>query len=174
MIYLLFVKILIYKKKTKMKQILIFIFFFIGVINTHAQQTSLSSGNNATGLGGSTSYSVGQVVYTTNIGTTGSMAQGVQQPYEISTLGNDNFPDIVVKWSAYPNPTSNQITLEIENYDVTNLNYQMIDLSGKIIETNKITQDQTNIDMSNRVTSIYFITIVENNKTLKTFKIIKN
>lgn len=157
-----------------MKQIFIFIFFFIGVINTHAQQTSLSAGNNATGLGGSTSYSVGQVVYTTNIGTTGSMAQGVQQPYEIFTLGNDNFPNIVVKWSAYPNPTSNQITLEIENYDVTNLNYQMIDLSGKIIETNKITQDQTNIDMSNRVTSIYFITIVENNKTLKTFKIIKN
>ena len=65
------------------------------------------------------------------------------------------------------------LILDIENYDVSNLSYQMIDLSGKIIQTNKITQDKTNIDLSNRVKSIYFVAIIENNKTLKTFKIIK-
>lgn len=143
------------------------------ISNTYAQQASVSAGNNATGSGGSVSYSVGQVVYTTQIGTTGLVAQGVQQPYEFFSLGTDNFSDIVLKWNAYPNPTSNLLTLEIINYDVSSLSYLMIDLSGKIIETNKITQDKTEIDMSHRVSSTYLVTLIENNKTLKTFKIIK-
>mgnify|MGYP000944341169 CR=1 FL=1 len=156
-----------------MKYIFFYTIFFFMISNTHAQQASVSAGNNATGSGGSVSYSVGQVVYTTQTGTTGSITQGVQQPYEISSLGTDNFSDIVLKWSAYPNPTVNILTLDIKNYDLSSLSYEMIDLSGKIIETYKITQEETDIDMSNKVSSIYFIAIIENNKTIKTFKIIK-
>ena len=155
----------------KTVNIIIAIFFIQTSIN--AQQTALAASNNATGSGGVASYSVGQIVYTANMGTTGFMTQGVQQPYEISALGTDNFPEMVLKFSVYPNPTIDMLILDIENYDVSNLSYQMIDLSGKIIQTNKITQDKTNIDLSNRVKSIYFVAIIENNKTLKTFKIIK-
>jgi len=43
-----------------------------------AQDSTNSSGGNATGSGGTVAYSVGQVVYTTNTGTNGSLAQGVQ------------------------------------------------------------------------------------------------
>lgn len=156
-----------------MKHIYFYILFFIIIFNTHAQQTTVSVGNTTIDEGGSASYSIGQVVYTTHIGTNGSMAEGVQQPYEFFSLGTDNFSDIVLKWNAYPNPTSNLLTLEIINYDVSSLRYVMIDLSGKIIETNKITQDKTEIDMSHRVSSTYLVTLIENNKTLKTFKIIK-
>ncbi|MCB0409870.1 MAG: hypothetical protein KDD29_06595, partial [Flavobacteriales bacterium] len=49
-----------------------------------AQENTVSSGGDALGVGGSASYSVGQVVYTTHTGVNGSIAQGVQQPYEIS------------------------------------------------------------------------------------------
>jgi hypothetical protein len=156
-----------------MKHIYFYILFFIIIFNTHAQQTTVSAGNTTIGVGGSASYSIGQVVYTTHIGTNGSMAEGVQQPYEIYSLKTYDFTDIVLNWNAYPNPTSNLLTLEIINYDVSSLRYLMIDLSGKIIETNKITQDKTEIDMSNRVSSTYLVTLIENNKTLKTFKIIK-
>jgi hypothetical protein len=52
----------------------------------HAQEAIPAGGGNASGSGGSASYSVGQVVYTTNTGTNGSAAQGVQQPYEISVV----------------------------------------------------------------------------------------
>lgn len=155
-----------------MKKI-VFPILLLFALFTRAQQAPVTTGNEAIGSGGSASYSVGQVMYTTNTGTTGSMAQGVQQPFEIATLGTDNFPEMTLKFSAYPNPTLDMLTLSVENYDQTNLNYQIMDVSGKIIETKKITRDQTNIDMSFRETSIYFIAITENNKTLKTFKIIK-
>jgi hypothetical protein len=48
-----------------------------------AQQSTNTAGGNATGTGGTVSFSVGQINYTTNIGTGGSACQGVQQPYEI-------------------------------------------------------------------------------------------
>ena len=156
-----------------MKHLFFYTLFFIVIFNTYAQQASLSAGNNATGSGGSVSYSIGQIVYTTNTGTTGSMAQGVQQPYEISTLGTDTFPEMSLKFNAFPNPTVDVLTLSIEDYDLTNLSYQMIDINGKIIETHKINQVQTILNMSNRVSALYFIAINDNNKTLKTFKIIK-
>jgi hypothetical protein len=42
-----------------------------------AQNAIPASGGNATGSGGSVSYTFGQVVYTTKSGTGGSVAQGV-------------------------------------------------------------------------------------------------
>ena len=53
-------------------------------VGLHAQETVPATGGDATRAGGSSSYTLGQVVYTTNTGTNGSVAQGVQQPYEIS------------------------------------------------------------------------------------------
>ena len=46
-----------------------------------AQNIIPASGGNATGSGGTVSYTVGQIVYVTDTGNTGSVIQGVQQPY---------------------------------------------------------------------------------------------
>ena len=51
-----------------------------------AQEGINVTGANASGSGGSASYTVGQMVYQTNTGTNGSVAEGVQQPYEISIV----------------------------------------------------------------------------------------
>lgn len=55
-----------------------------GITTAQAQQATTATGGNASGSGGPVAYSVGQVVYTTNTSSNGSVAQGVQQPYEIS------------------------------------------------------------------------------------------
>ncbi len=47
----------------------------------HAQQATTATGGDASGSGGTVASSVGQIVYTTNTGTTGSVVQGVQQPF---------------------------------------------------------------------------------------------
>lgn len=66
----------------------VFIFFFCIFVFPllNAQETLSSAGGNATGSGGSISYTVGQVFYNSFSGETGSIAQGVQQPFEISLL----------------------------------------------------------------------------------------
>ena len=58
----------------------------LGLTGVQAQTSVNATGGDASGGGGSVSYSVGQVVYTTHTGTSGSVAEGVQQPYEISVV----------------------------------------------------------------------------------------
>ena len=67
-------------KRLKLSAVLL-----LGLVLTGLQaQTSVNAtGTNASGSGGTVSYSVGQVVYTNNTGTNGSVAQGVQQAFEI-------------------------------------------------------------------------------------------
>lgn len=156
-----------------MKKIsLLFILFCLPKLM--AQNATVASGGNASGSGGSSSYSVGQVVYTNAVGTNGSINQGVQQPVEIFELGTNDFPEITLTMSIYPNPTSALVNLSIPNYNSENINYQLFDLNGRSIQTNKILQKETQISLQNLSNAIYFLTVSDNNKLLKTFKIIKN
>ena len=140
-----------------------------------AQESVNATGGNASGSGGSASYSVGQVVYTTNTGTNGSVAQGVQQPFEISVVtGLEEAKGINLSVTAYPNPTTDYLTLSIGEFEISNLSYQLYDMNGKLLQSEKITGNQTSIVMSNLVPATYFIKVIQNNKEVKTFKIIKN
>jgi hypothetical protein len=143
-------------------------------ISSEAQSTIASSGGNAGGTGGSASYTVGQIVYTTDNGTTGSVAKGVQQPYEISVItAIEKAKDISLSCSVYPNPVSDLLTLKIDNYVLTSLTYKLIDVNGKLIENKKISGNELTITMSNLSPALYLLKIFDHQKEIKTFKIIK-
>ncbi len=144
-------------------------------LTTFAQQATTASGGDAAGSGGSAAYSVGQIVYTTNTGTTGSVAQGVQQAYEISVVtGIKNETKINMSLVVFPNPTTNFLNLQIADLKKEQLVYQLTDALGKLIIENKITESSTQINMNAQAEAIYFLNIIQNNQTVKTFKIIKN
>ena len=150
------------------------IFLTLGLTNSYAQQAATATGGDASGSGGSVAYSIGQVVYTTSTGSTGSVAQGVQQPYEISiALGVEN-QSINLVMAAYPNPTNDYLTLSVSNLELSNLNFQLFDMSGKLIENRKITSATETIRMENLPSASYFLKVTTNNNDVKTFKIIKN
>jgi hypothetical protein len=147
-------------------------FLLFGLGGLHAQESPTAAGGEATGTGGTASYSVGQVVYTTATGTNGSVAQGVQQPYEISTTVGINESSINLEMSVYPNPTANYLTLKVD--DTKNLSYLLIDATGKVIKSNTISNVQTKIDLQHLAKAYYFVKVVNNNQLIKTFKVIKN
>ena len=65
---------------------------------------------------------VRSVVYTINTGTSGSVAQGVQQPFEISVVsGIEEAKVSKLSVSAYLNPTIDYFTLRIVEFDKSNL-----------------------------------------------------
>jgi hypothetical protein len=143
------------------------------VISVQGQEAFTASGGDAVGSGGSVSYSVGQVVYTTNTGSSGwSVAQGVQQPYEISSIGIEEY-DKQILLTVSPNPTTGFLILKIENYDYENLFYKLYDISGKLLENKKPGNNETSIDMSNLISATYFLKVIDNDKEIKTFEIIK-
>jgi hypothetical protein len=115
------------------------------------------------------------MAYTTNTGTEGSVAQGVQQPFEISIVtGFEEKEGISLRCSVYPNPTNDYLVLKVENYDKDNLSYKLIDINGKPLENKKIISNETTIVMSNLVPAGYLLKVIRNNKEVKTFKIVKN
>ena len=156
----------------KIKKLLIAT-LLLGAFQAQAQEAVATAGGNASGTNGNVSYTVGQVVYTTNTGTTGSVAQGVQQPFEIQTvLGAENF-NINLQLAVYPNPTTNWLQLEVRNTDFANLSYQLFDLNGRMILNEKITTETSSIQMERLPAAIFLLKVVSNNKEVKTFKIIK-
>ena len=144
-------------------------------IAIRAQNAIPASGGNATGTGSSSvSYTVGQVFYTV-ITNSGSMAQGVQQPYEISVVtAIESAKDINVICSAYPNPTTEFLTLKVKNFDMKGLSYWLYSVSGTLIETKKVLVEETQISLVNQFSGTYFLKVTSGNIEIKTFKIIKN
>lgn len=151
------------------------VLLIFGLSNLQAQEAILATGGEASGSGGLASYTVGQVVYSTNVGTNGnSVTEGVQQPYEISVVaGITEAKDISLSVSAFPNPTSNYLTVKVENYKTTNLQYLIFDINGKLLQTVKATGQETQIETSELVPDSYFVKILDSEKAIKVFKIIK-
>jgi len=149
----------------------------LGITGLYAQESANASGGNALGNGGSVSYSVGQVVYATNSGTTGTVAEGVQQPYEISVItGFEDIKWINLNCSVYPNPTTDYLTLKIDasaSIPIRNLSYQLYDMNGKLFGSGKLESYETQIVMVNLVPETYLLEVFDQNKIVKSFKIIK-
>ena len=152
---------------------LILLLFLLPTI-AFGQEAIPATGSEATGSGGTVSYTVGQVVYTTNTGTNASVAQGVQQPYEISTSVGIEVTEINLELITYPNPTNNALTLNIGNYNNEKLTYQLYDMQGKLLDSKQVVNNNTTIGMQNLPTSTYLLNVLGNNALIKTFRIIKN
>ena len=147
------------------------LFFQLAVFS---QSNTVSSGATASGSNGTATYSIGQIDYQTNGSATGTISQGVQQAFEIVTLSTNAMPQIQLTASVYPNPTVQNVTLSIKDFDITDLQFTLFDISGKTISQGKVTQSETQIEMSQLSSAHYFLKITKNNQDVKTFKIIKN
>ena len=166
--------------------IMLLFLVFAGLDTSIAQQTVPASGGKASGSGGSVSYSVGQLFYNIHTGTSGSVAEGVQQPWEISVVtGIPEAEGIDLILSAFPNPATDFLILRVENYDYQNLSYQLFDVNGRLIVNKQLESNQVRIDMTGLVYGVYFLRVYSKDVTdrtgisrppqeVKTFKIVKN
>ena len=147
-----------------------------GLTNLKAQSNTVAAGGQANGVGGTASYSIGQVDYNTAPGSGGTVTQGLQQPYEILVISGIEQTSINLFASIYPNPTAEfvTLTLKVESNKIENYTYQLYDLQGKLLVNNKVEGNQTTISMAGLVNATYFIKVLNNNKEVKQFKIIKN
>ena len=169
---------------TMFKIINFFKFFFIkknilvalllnNVLSIHAQETVPSTGGDATGTGGTSSFTVGQVFYKNNASSAGFVSQGVQQAFEIQTLSNPDLLTVQLKAVTYPNPTTDYVVLKITDIALENLEYTLFDLNGKTIDSKKIRTSSTEITMKNLSIGIYLLKLTKKKQPIKTFRIIK-
>ncbi|WP_400078138.1 T9SS type A sorting domain-containing protein [Winogradskyella sp. R77965] len=157
-----------------MKKLYIIYFASVFCVPLMAQTAVTASGGNASGTGGTASYTVGQIIDTNINGSNGSVNHGVQQPIEFFTLDVDDYLNTDFKISVFPNPTSVNIQLNIDNYNSNDFNYFLYDVYGRTILHQKIKDSDTIITIESLASATYYLKITENNRIIKTVKILKN
>ncbi len=158
-------------KKLKLSALLALGLFVTGA---QAQEALPATGGNASGSSGSVSYSIGQVFYYTLAGDNVTLLQGVQQPYEISVVsGVENAGGISLDCMVYPNPTMDKLTMKVDSFDPGNLSFKLFNPNGKLLVNKKITGKETSISLGNLMPGIYFLKVLDKQKEIKTFKIVK-
>ena len=161
----------------KIGVLVILSFAFAGL---RAQEAIATSGGKAVGSGGFVDYTVGQIAYTTNFSENYSVAQGVQQPYEITVETNPQGAlDMTLSCLAYPNPVAEFLTLQIEHYVDEDIQYFLYDAVGKLLTTGNVEKKKTMISMVEYVSSTYTLKVIQQRnesmpRKTKVFKIIQN
>ena len=138
----------------------------------HAQQAIAATGFDATGSGGSSSYSVGQIDYSAK-GANNEITEGLQQPYEIVTLAVSDNGNVEKNISLYPNPVKDILFVDFNQEKFSNSTYLLYDAQGKLIKNGNFSQKKNELNFSMLPASVYIIRIFSDNKMVKTFKIIK-
>jgi hypothetical protein len=160
--------------KKKIECFIVFLFCCGFCIPLQGQETIPATGGNSSGSGGSVSYTVGQIVYSTFSGTNGTVVQGVQQPYEISVVtAIRNTEDINLKCLIYPNPTTGLTKLVFESHDFNKMIFRLYDINGILLQDKKVESRETEISLENYSSSIYFLKVLTSNLEVKVFRIVK-
>jgi hypothetical protein len=144
------------------------------MMKLYSQSSIQAAGGDAQSDTVSLSYTIGSTMYSNFIGNEGNVIEGIQQPYEIFIVNStESSSGILLSCSAYPNPVKDLLTLQIENYDIKNLSFELYNIEGKLLISNKIENIKTVISTSNLLNSFYLLKVIDEEKTIKTFKIIK-
>ncbi|MCC7503158.1 MAG: hypothetical protein IT229_11555 [Flavobacteriales bacterium] len=149
------------------------LFALLYTVSTHAQQAVLPTGGEATGTGGTVSYSVGQVAYTTTSSSTGTMTQGVQQPYEVIATSLVEESNGQLMATAFPNPASSLINIHLQSM-VENGNDRLVDGLGQLMLQGRIDGTDDTIDMAALPAASYVLLLFRNETPIGSFTVIKH
>lgn len=149
--------------------------FFSTIFGSYclAQTAVLASGADTSGSGGSVSYSVGQLATAASSGGSYMMTEGVQQPFEIITLGISDPKITESKLLLYPNPVKEMLFVDFVDEDFKNTTYQLYDMQGKLIKSGNLGSSKNALNFTTMPAAVFIIKIFRDQKNIKTFKIIK-
>lgn len=141
--------------------------------NGFAQTAVLPGGGESAGSGGTSSFSLGQVAYTTVNGTSGSSAQGVQHAYVVSDASVTTVVDDPFLVNVYPNPTTNFIVIQLEETHNETLSYRLLNAIGQEVQNGLILKDTTQLTLTEHQSAYYMLQIIKDGRIARTFKVLK-
>ncbi len=147
------------------------VLYFTSVIS--AQNGTITSGGDAAGSGGSVSFSIGQLDYTSISSAEGTVSQGLQHPYEISEVTSVAHQPLDIAASLHPNPVKDYLYLNVPDELWQGLKIMLIDMQGRSIHEEQLVDQTTIIAMHESIPGTYFLIIQNEKNQIKTFKIIK-
>lgn len=145
----------------------------LGAVPLLSQTGPVSTGGDASNPTGAVSFSIGQVFFVSTTGMEGNINPGLQQPFEIFEVSGVDDLDIQLIARVFPNPTPGVVVLVVENPDLKQVYYNLVDLQGRLLVSNRITDKETTLKMEHLSDGTYFLHVYDPDRILKTFKLIK-
>ena len=138
-----------------------------------AQEAVVSGSGYHENSSGSISWTLGEVITETFRSDDVILTQGFQQP-SITVTSVEEFANLDFNITAFPNPAREYINIKLDTDNFDNVWYELYDIKGLVIEHKKIDNELVHISLHDKEPAIYFLRVIEGNKVLKTFKVIKN
>ena len=138
-------------------------------LNSLGQEVVSTQGDSYTNASGSIDFTIGEVVINTVTDGTNDLTQGFHQT-NWNFLGVEDFAP---NYEAiiFPNPTEDVLNIRTSAFE--NVTYTLYDAQGKLVMQDKLSVEQTPIQVSQLAPGSYSITLNNETQILKTFKLIK-
>jgi hypothetical protein len=156
-----------------MEKTLLLLFFLLIMVGSKAQQAVSCAGESNTVTSGSISWTLGELVTESGLRAEGesTLTQGFQQgSLKVTGINESDVNDLNI--NVLPNPTTSYLNLVVKNFK--DLDYRLMDLNSKLIESGKLLANETQIDLTDNSSGSYLLIISKKNKEIKSYQIIKN
>jgi hypothetical protein len=159
------------------------VLFFLSIVSTSiyaqsiAPQSVNSGGTKMTQANGSLSFTVGELVVLSQTDSEGnSLGSGFTSGATISTATIQEPDAELLNVNVFPNPTTDLITVSIQDTKLSDLIIEVTDLNGKIVSSGKYAGISNNIGIntSSWERGTYFLNLKDNQtQIIGSYKIIK-
>jgi hypothetical protein len=152
-----------------MKKHTLFVFSLISTLAATAQEVVSTQGDSYSNGTANIDFTIGEVVINTGTDGTNDLTQGFHQT-------NWNFLGVVdhapnYEATIFPNPTSEVLNIRTSTFE--NVTYTLYDAQGKLVLQDKLSAEQTSIQVSQLTPGSYSLILNNRTQNLKTFKLVK-
>lgn len=133
-----------------------------------AQEVISTQGDSFSNANGSLDFTIGEVVINTGTDGSNDITQGFHQTNWNFLELPDYAPDYEV--SIFPNPTEDILNIVTSTFE--NVTYILYNSQGKVIFKEKLLAETTTIPFSQLALGNYSLTLLKDEKVLKSFQII--
>jgi hypothetical protein len=158
-------------KKTSSLLILISLFLFI-TKRVDGQEIICTAGSNDVSTIGQLSWTIGDLITDTYTSTSSILCQGFNQNFQIAT-DVEELTNVGFSVEAFPNPATNFLKLKVFNKKQGKMSLSLFDLTGKKLIQRSLETDDMEIPLTGLAPSVYLIKIFDNDREIKSLKIIK-
>ena len=138
----------------------------------YAQSANLVgvAGDNYSNTNYQLNWSIGETLTETYQNGTNVLSQGFHQnTYSVVSVENNSNIDLRV----YPNPTTDLIMVDFNQCENASYVLIIIDLNGKVLHSKKLNGNKVLLNFATYVSGTYLLLVKQQDKLIKSFKIIK-
>jgi hypothetical protein len=152
-----------------MKKNILVLFSLLTTLSVSAQEVVSTQGDSYSNASGSIDFTIGEVVISTGTDGTNDITQGFHQTHWNFVGLDDRAPDYEA--IIFPNPTEDVLNIKTSMFE--NVTYTLYDGLGKLVMQDKLSAEQTPIQVSQLAPGSYSLTLSNETQNLKIFKLIK-